>query len=543
VIAVIDNYDSFTYNLVQYLGGLGAEVSVHRNDSITVEELARRNPSGLVISPGPGGPDGAGISLSAIRSFQDRIPILGVCLGHQCIGQAFGGRIVHAQALMHGKTSRIRHNGKGIFSMVENPMIATRYHSLAVDRSTLPAELEVCAESEDGEVMGIRHVEKPIFGVQFHPESILTQSGMRILENFLSMIDPSQPVLREFGNIREAIAAVSSRRNLSADGMRDAMRMIMGGEATPSQIASFLSCLAMKGETITEIAAAAEVMRQKATRIVPPAGRDVLDTCGTGGDRSGTFNISTTVAFVAAGAGVPVAKHGNRSVTSRSGSADVLEALGMDLGSDTAAVQRALDLAGITFMFAPKFHAAMKHAIGPRREIAIRTIFNILGPLSNPAGVRCQVVGVFSEELGETYARVLAESGHRRAFVVHGTDGLDEVSLSAATIVWDVRDGKVKRFLFEPRSAGFDYVPLTALKGGDASANAKILADILAGAAGPGRQAVLLNSAFALVAGGIAEDVREGVRLAAESIDSGAARDRLSAFLSILGRKGAASPG
>jgi anthranilate synthase/phosphoribosyltransferase len=543
VIAVIDNYDSFTWNLVQYLGALGAEVSVHRNDAIAVDELAKLRPSGLVISPGPGGPDSAGISLSAIREFQDRIPILGVCLGHQCIGQAFGGRVVRAQALMHGKTSRVRHNGKGIFSMIENPMIATRYHSLAVDRSTLPAELEVCAESEDGEVMGIRHVEKPVFGVQFHPESILTQSGMRILENFLSMIDPSQPVLREFGNIREAIAAVSSRRNLSADGMRDAMRMIMGGEASPSQIASFLSCLAMKGETITEIAAAAEVMRQKATRIVPPEGRDVLDTCGTGGDRSGTFNISTTVAFVAAGAGVPVAKHGNRSVTSRSGSADVLEALGMDLGADTAAVQRALDEAGITFMFAPKFHAAMKHAIGPRREIAIRTIFNILGPLSNPAGVRCQVVGVYSEELGETYARVLAESGHRRAFVVHGTDGLDEVSLSAPTIAWDVRDGKVKRFLFEPRSAGFDYVPLAALKGGDASVNAKILVDVLSGAAGPARQAVLLNAAFALVAGGAAEDVRDGVRVAAASIDSGAARGRLRAFLSILGRKDAAPPG
>jgi anthranilate synthase/phosphoribosyltransferase len=543
MIAVIDNYDSFTYNLVQYLGALGAEVSVHRNDAITVEELSRLRPAGLVISPGPGGPDGAGISLAAIRAFQDRIPILGVCLGHQCIGQAFGGRIVHAQALMHGKTSRVRHNGKGIFSMIENPMTATRYHSLAVDRSTLPPELEVCAESEDGEVMGIRHVEKPVFGVQFHPESILTQSGMRILENFLSMIDPSQPVLREFVNIREAIAAVSSRRNLSADGMRDAMRMIMGGEASPSQIASFLSCLAMKGETITEIAAAAEVMRQKATRIVPPAGRDVLDTCGTGGDRSGTFNISTTVAFVAAGAGVPVAKHGNRSVTSRSGSADVLEALGMDLGADTAAVQRALDDAGITFMFAPKFQTAMKHAIGPRREIAIRTIFNILGPLSNPAGVRCQVVGVFSEELGETYARVLAESGHRRAFVVHGTDGLDEVSLSAPTIAWDVRDGKVKRFLFEPRSAGFDYVPLAALKGGDASVNAKILVDVLSGAAGPARQAVLLNAAFALIAGGAAEDVRDGVRVAAQSIDSGAAHERLRAFLSILGRKDAAPPG
>jgi anthranilate synthase/phosphoribosyltransferase len=537
LIAVIDNYDSFTYNIVQYLCELGAEVTVHRNDRVTVAELLGTGPKGLVISPGPGWPDGAGISLDAIRAFQDRVPILGVCLGHQCIGQVYGGRIVHAQSLMHGKTSRIRHNGKGIFSMVENPMVATRYHSLAVERSSIPPELEVCAEAEDGEVMGLRHLEKPVFGVQFHPESILTQSGMRVIENFLSLIDPSQPVLREYGNIKEAIGAVSSRKNMSADGTRDAMRMIMGGEATPAQVASFLSCLAMKGETITEIAAASEVMRQKAIRIIPPPGLDVLDTCGTGGDRTGTFNISTTVAFVAAGAGVPVAKHGNRSVTSRSGSADVLEALGMDLNAEPARVQRALDEAGITFMFAPKFHAAMKYAIGPRREIAIRTIFNVLGPISNPAGVKCQVVGVYSEELGETYARVLAELGHKRAFVVHGTDGLDEVSLSAPSNVWDVQDGKVKRFLFDPRSAGFEYAPLSAIKGGDARTNGKILVDVLAGAPGAARQAVLLNAAFAVVAGGTAGDFREGVRVASLSIDSGAAKEKLDAFLSILGRK------
>ena len=537
MIAVIDNYDSFTWNLVQYMRELGAETEVFRNDAITVADLALRKPAGLVISPGPGGPDEAGISLEAIRAFEDRIPILGVCLGHQCIGQAFGGRIVHAQALMHGKTSRVRHNGKGIFSMVENPMTATRYHSLAVERGTLPPELEMSAEAEDGEVMGVRHLEKPVFGVQFHPESILTQSGMRLLENFLSLIDPSQPVLREFGNIREAIAAVSGRKNLSADGMRDAMRMIMGGEATPAQISSFLSCLSMKGETITEIAAAAEVMRQKAIRIVPPAGKEALDTCGTGGDRAGTFNISTTVAFVAAGVGITVAKHGNRSVTSRSGSADVLEALGMDLNADPSRVQRAIDEAGITFMFAPRFHAAMKYAIGPRREIAIRTIFNILGPISNPAGVRRQVVGVFSEELGDTYARVLAESGHLHAFVVHGTDGLDEVSLAAPTIVWEVREGKVKRFLFDPRPFGFEYVPMGALRGGDAAANAKILTGVLSGDPGPARQAVLVNAAFAVVAGGAAEDLRDGVRKATRSIDSGAAMDRLRAFVSILGRK------
>jgi anthranilate synthase/phosphoribosyltransferase len=538
VIAVIDNYDSFTYNLVQYLCELGSDVIVYRNDVVSVADLDKLAPAGLVISPGPGGPESAGISLEAIRAFSDRIPILGVCLGHQCIGNAYGGRVVHARTLMHGKTSQIRHDGKGIFSMIENPMTATRYHSLVLERESLPSALEVCAESEDGEVMGIRHVSDPVFGVQFHPESILTQYGMRILENFLSVIDPRQPVRLCFGNMREAISQVASGKNLTPDGMRDAMNMIMEGEATPAQISSFLSCLSMKGETTEEIAAAVEVMRQKAVRITAPPGDLLLDTCGTGGDRSGTFNISTTVAFVAAGTGIRVAKHGNRSVTSRSGSADVLEHLGMNLGASTADVQRALDQAGITFMFAPKFHAAMKYAIGPRREIGIRTIFNILGPLSNPAKANCQVVGVYSEQLGDSYARVLAELGHRRSFVVHGTDGMDEVTLSAPTVVWEVQNGKVERYLFDPRSLGFEYSSLQAIQGGDAARNAQILKKVLSGEPGTAREAVLVNAAFAIVAGGKAEEVREGIALAEQAIDSGAAMDRLRAFLAILGHGG-----
>jgi len=535
VIAVIDNYDSFTYNLVQYLCELGAEVKVYRNDAVSVEELVGLSPDGLVISPGPGGPESAGISLEAILAFSDRIPILGVCLGHQCVGKAFGGRVVHAGTLMHGKTSQILHNGKGIFSMIENPMTATRYHSLAVERESLPSELEVCAEAEDGEVMGIRHVSRPVYGVQFHPESILTRYGMRILENFLSLINPRQPVRICLGNMREAISQVASGKNLTPDEMRDAMNMIMGGEATPAQISSFLSCLAMKGETTEEITAAALVMRQKAAKISGPPNEPLLDTCGTGGDRTGTFNISTTVAFVAAGAGIRVAKHGNRSVTSRSGSADVLESLGMNIQASITDVQRALTEAGITFMFAPMFHAAMKYAIGPRREIGIRTIFNILGPLSNPAGANRQVVGVYSEDLGEPYARVLAQLGQRRSFVVHGTDGMDEVTLSAPTNVWEVRDGEVRRYLFDPRSVGLGCDSSQGIKGGDAATNARILREVLSGKPGVPRDAVLVNAGFAIVAGGKADDVREGIVLAKRSIDSGAAMDRLRKFMEILG--------
>jgi anthranilate phosphoribosyltransferase len=543
MIAVIDNYDSFTWNLVQYISELGAEVEVFRNDAVTVDELERRAPAGLVISPGPGGPGDAGISLEAIRRFSTKIPILGVCLGHQCVGQAFGGTIVRARTLMHGKTSRVTHNGKGIFSLLENPMVATRYHSLAVERETLPDVLEVTAEAEDGEIMGLRHRTLPVYGVQFHPESVLTQQGMRLVENFLSLVDPSDRIPRVFRHVKEAIAVVAAGKDLGAEGMRDAMRMIMDGDATPAQVAAFLSCLAMKGETVPEIAAAAEVMRQKATRIRNTGGGPLLDNVGTGGDRQGTINISTTSAFVAAGAGVRVAKHGNRSVTSLCGSADVLEALGMDLNAPVSAVQRALDETGFTFLFAPKFHPAMKYAIGPRREIGIRTVFNMIGPLANPAGANRQVAGVYSEELGETYARVLLEMGMERAFVVYGTDGLDEVSLSAPTVVWDVKDGKVRRYLFDPRSIGFANVPLEALKGGDAARNAVLLREVLEGGKGARREAVVLNAAFAIVAGGKAESLEEGAEAARRSIDSGAAAAKLEAFLAVFSPPGGKGKG
>ena len=246
MIAVIDNYDSFTWNLVQYFSELGAEVAVFRNDAITVEEPGAPEPR----RPGDfagAGRAGRGRDLST-RSGRSRIgsPFSGSVWGTSASGRRSGDGSSTPRRSCTGRPPRPAQR-QGIFSMIENPMTATRYHSLAVERGTLPPELEVCAEAEDGEVMGVRHLEKPVFGVQFHPESILTQSGMRLLENFLSLIDPSQPVLREFGNIREAIAAVSGRKNLSADGMRDAMRMIMGGEASPAQIASFLSCLSMKG--------------------------------------------------------------------------------------------------------------------------------------------------------------------------------------------------------------------------------------------------------------------------------------------------------
>ena len=331
-------------------------------------------------------------------------------------------------------------------------------------------------------------------------------------------------------NIQEAIAKVIEGEDLSRGEMTDVMNQIMSGEATDAQIGAFLIALRVKGECVDEIAGAASVMREKATPIATR--HDVIvDTCGTGGDHSGTFNISTTAAFVAAGAGLCVAKHGNRAATSQSGSADVLSALGVNIEASPETVSRCLDDVGIGFLFAISLHGAMKYAIGPRREIGARTIFNALGPLSNPAGAKRQVVGVYSAALTETLAGVLGTLGSERAFVVHGSDGLDEMTLTGPTRVSELKNGSVSTYRVSPGDFGLAQAPADALKGGDADYNAEITRSILNGEEGPRRDIVLLNAAAAIVAGGKAGDLNEGVQTAAEVIDSGKALEKLEGLV------------
>lgn len=336
-------------------------------------------------------------------------------------------------------------------------------------------------------------------------------------------------------NMQKAIAKVIDGDDLRRAEMVDVMNQIMSGEATDAQIGAFLIALRLKGESVDEIAGAAAVMREKATPIATK--HDVIvDTCGTGGDHSGTFNISTTAAFVAAGAGLCVAKHGNRAATSQSGSADVLMALGVNIEASPETVSQCLDEVGIGFLFAPALHGAMKYAIGPRRELGVRTIFNALGPLTNPAGAKRQVIGVYSAALTETLAGVLATLGAERAYVVHGTDGLDEMTLTGPTKVSELKDGAVSTYRVSPGEVGLGQARADALKGGDADSNAAITLSILKGAEGPARDIVLLNAAAAIVAGGKASDLREGVQAAAEAIDSGRAMAKLEALIEASNR-------
>lgn len=325
--------------------------------------------------------------------------------------------------------------------------------------------------------------------------------------------------------IKEALALLIDGNDLSEKEMIGAMRDIMEGKATDVQIASFLTALRIKGETVDEITGAAKVMREKVSRIHAP--EYTVDTCGTGGDMSCTFNISTTTALVAAACGLPVAKHGNRSVSSSCGSADVLEALGIKIDLEPAKVEECLKTTGFGFMFAPLFHPAMKYAIGPRKEMGIRTIFNILGPLTNPAGAERQVLGVFSAKLTETMAEVLGNLGTKHAFVVHGEDGLDEITTTDKTRVSELKDGKVNTYSISPEELGFKQAYKKDLVGGNAEENAGITLKLLEGQKDPKRDIVLLNTAAALVAGEKARNFSDGINKAAIAIDSGAAKEKL----------------
>lgn len=341
--------------------------------------------------------------------------------------------------------------------------------------------------------------------------------------------------------LKAAIKMVVDGADLSEKEMEAAMEIIMSGQATPAQIGAFITALRLKGETVAEITGAARVMRRKATRIQVDSSlvnidRDeinldletIIDTCGTGGDGTSTFNVSTTTAFVVAGCGLRVAKHGNRSVSSLCGSADVIERLGVNLDVSPRVVEKCLQQAGIGFLYAPALHGAMKYAIGPRKEIGIRTVFNILGPLTNPAGANVQVLGVYDARLTAILAGVLRNLGSRSAFVVYGEDSLDEISITGRTLVSELKNGEVRTYTVEPEDFGLARAGgLDEIRGGDAQENADIVLSVLRGEKGARRDMVLLNASAGLVAAGRARDFREGIREAAASIDSGRALEKL----------------
>ncbi|MDY6857224.1 MAG: anthranilate phosphoribosyltransferase [Thermodesulfobacteriota bacterium] len=335
--------------------------------------------------------------------------------------------------------------------------------------------------------------------------------------------------------ITDGIRKIVEEGSLTEPEMIEVMNQIMNGEATPAQIGAFITALRMRGETVEELTGAAKVMRKKAVKI-KTKNPTIIDTCGTGGDGSNTFNISTTAAFVVAGTGITVAKHGNRSVSSNCGSADVLKALGVNIEADKDTVEKCLNENGIGFLFAPRFHRAMKYAVGPRGEIGIRTIFNILGPLTNPAGATAQVLGIYSKEYTEIMATVLKNLGSKHALVVHGEDGLDEITLTAKTRISELKNGEINTYFIEPEEFNMERCTFEDLLGGSPEDNANMTLRVLKGEKGPKTDIVLLNASAAIFASGVVNTLAEGIKVAKESIENGNALKKLLGLIKISNR-------
>lgn len=530
MILLIDNYDSFSYNLYQLIGEINRDIKVVRNDELTVHEIIEMAPSHIIISPGPGRPADAGICEELIRAdakLEKPIPILGVCLGHQAICEAFGAEITYAKQLMHGKQSVVELDvSSTLFMNMDRSCSVARYHSLAAAEASMPECLRITARTEDGEIMAVQHITAPIFGLQFHPESILTKHGITMMKNFLKIGDKDEH--RKM--IKEAITNVMGGSNLTYEEAAQVMREIMTGETTPAQTAAFLTSLHIKGETIDEISACGYVMRDCATRVEYDG--DLLEIVGTGGDGAQSINISTMSALVCAAAGCKVTKHGNRAASSKCGTADCLGALGVNIAVSPEGCVKLLDKVGMCFLFAQKYHSAMKY-VGPvRREIGIPTVFNILGPLTNPAHANIQLLGVYKEELCETMAQALVKLGVKRGMVVYGQDKLDEISVSAPTTVVEFNGGDMKKYVITPEQFGFKRHEMDEIRGGDPEVNARLAREILSGAKNAGRDAVLINAGAALhIYKGIT--IEEGIQLAAETIDSGAAMQTLENYIAV----------
>ena len=524
MILLIDNYDSFSYNLYQLVGEFEPNIWIIRNDEMTAEEIRALQPERIILSPGPGRPEDAGITMEVVTALGHEIPILGVCLGHQAICAAFGASITYAKALMHGKQSQVRFDlDCPLFRGCPETALVGRYHSLAADTETLPECLKITARTEDGEVMAVQHRAHPVYGVQFHPESILTPDGKTMLQNFIKEM---------YTMIKEAIVKIVNKGDLTYEEAYTVMNEIMGGETTPTQNAAFLAALSTKSaraETTDEIAGCAAAMRGHAVKV--ETGMELFEIVGTGGDNAGSFNISTTAALVAAAGGMKVAKHGNRAASSLCGTADCLEALGVNIHQSPEKCVELLRDVGMCFFFAQDYHTSMKYVGAIRKELGFRTVFNILGPLTNPGTPVRQLLGVYDDYLVEPLAQVLINLGIKRGMVVYGQDKLDEISLSAPTTICEIRDGWFKSSVITPEDFGFDRCTKEELKGGTPEENAAITRAILNGERGAKRNAVLLNAGAALYIGEKADSMKDGVALAAELIDSGRAAavlDRLA---------------
>ncbi|KXB69010.1 anthranilate phosphoribosyltransferase [Leptotrichia wadei] len=534
MILMIDNYDSFVFNVEQYLKEMtDDEVITVRNDAITVDDIKKMNPSKIIFSPGPKHPKDSGICLEILNNIDElgNIPILGICLGHQAIGMNFGGEIKRLENPLHGKTSEITvlSENSVLFKNLPKKFKVMRYHSLYVEN--IPEELEVTARSEDGIVMAVEHKSKNIFGIQFHPESFFTEYGKNIIRNFLN-IEVSENLQKNknfenskkkgnFENMDKYLKKLQENIALTDTDFREICKIIDDKNYDIVQLGALLVLISEKSLYPESLTAFVNNILEYSTTFEDET--PMIDVCGTGGDGFKTINISTAVAFILGAMGVTVAKHGNRAISSKSGSSDVLDKLGVPLEKSLATQIEKLHKKNLAFFHAPFFHKLVGEVREVRSRLGIRTVFNILGPLLHPnTKLKYQLVGLYHEPVHRLYAETLQLLGREHALVVRGNDGLDEITICDDTKIIEVKGDQILEYTISPESFGFKRAFHSEIEGGTPEENAEILIRILKGEEKSAKfDIVVLNAMFGLYTANVVDHPAKAKDMVLEAIESG----------------------
>ena len=531
MILMIDNYDSFVFNVEQYLKEMtDDEVITVRNDAITIDDIKKMNPSKIIFSPGPKHPKDSGICLEILNNTDElgNIPILGICLGHQAIGMNFGGEIKRLENPLHGKTSEITvlSENSVLFKNLPKKFKVMRYHSLYVDN--IPEDLEVTAKSEDGVAMAVKHKSKNIFGIQFHPESFFTEYGKNMIRNFLN-IEVSETLQNNknskkkgnFIDMNKYLKKLQENIALTDTDFREICKIIDSKNYDIVQLGALLVLISEKSLYPESLTAFVKNILEYSTTFEDDS--DMIDVCGTGGDGFKTINISTAVAFILGAMGVNVAKHGNRAISSKSGSSDVLDKLGIPLENSLANQIEKLHVKNLAFFHAPFFHKLVGEVREVRSRLGIRTVFNILGPLLHPnTKLKYQLVGLYHEPVHRLYAETLQLLGRKHALVVRGNDGLDEITICDDTRIIEVKGEQILEYTISPESFGFKRAFHSEIEGGTPEENAEILVKILKGEEKSAKfDIVVLNAMFALYTADVVDHPAKAKELVLEAIESG----------------------
>ena len=534
MILMIDNYDSFVFNVEQYLKEMtDDEVITVRNDAITIDDIKKMNPSKIIFSPGPKHPKDSGICLEILNNTDElgNIPILGICLGHQAIGMNFGGEIKRLENPLHGKTSEITvlSENSVLFKNLPKKFKVMRYHSLYVD--DIPEELEVTAKSEDGVAMAVEHKSKNIFGIQFHPESIFTEYGKNMIRNFLNIKvsktlqnNENSKNTKEKGNfidMNKYLKKLQENIALTDTDFREICKIIDSKNYDIVQLGALLVLISEKSLYPESLTAFVKNILEYSTTFEDDS--DMIDVCGTGGDGFKTINISTAVAFILGAMGVNVAKHGNRAISSKSGSSDVLDKLGIPLENSLANQIEKLHVKNLAFFHAPFFHKLVGEVREVRSRLGIRTVFNILGPLLHPnTKLKYQLVGLYHEPVHRLYAETLQLLGRKHALAVRGNDGLDEITICDDTKIIEVKGEQILEYTVSPESFGFKRAFHSEIEGGTPEENAEILVKILKGEEKSAKfDIVVLNAMFALYTADVVDHPAKAKDMVLEAIESG----------------------